>query len=392
MLANARVLGYVFNPLTVYWCHRPDGELECVVAEVHNTYRERHCYLLRPDAAGRAETAKEFYVSPFLTVAGDYRMALPVPDRAAAPVDHAAPARRHRAGGHRGRHPAPGHPGHAGPDAAATPAGAAAHLRPDPPPRHRAVAAPAARRPPAQARPAGGRPVSTEPISAVRRSNKHFVPRPNEGVWPGLATPPSSPARARVAETLFTRAVRSLPVRVVFPGRATARRRRADLAGHADRPPGRVLPPARRQLEDRVRRVVHGRRLDLHPARRPAHPVRGPAVHADLADPAAGLPALRGGPPAARGGEHRRGLAGEHPAPLRPVQRAVRAVPGRDDVLLVGLVRARQRRPGRRPAPQDRRHPRPGRRAGPASTSWRSAPAGAGWPPGPRSAAPGSPR
>jgi hypothetical protein len=34
MLTQARVLGYVFNPLTVYWCHRPD----CVVAEVHNTY------------------------------------------------------------------------------------------------------------------------------------------------------------------------------------------------------------------------------------------------------------------------------------------------------------------------------------------------------------------
>jgi uncharacterized protein len=70
MLAHARVLGHVVNPLTVYWCHRPDGQLECVVAEVHNTYRERHCYLLRPDAAGRAETAEGFYVSPFLAVNG----------------------------------------------------------------------------------------------------------------------------------------------------------------------------------------------------------------------------------------------------------------------------------------------------------------------------------
>jgi uncharacterized protein len=80
MLANARVLGYVFNPLTVYWCHRADGELACVVAEVHNTYGERHCYLLRTDAGGRAETDKAFYVSPFLTVDGQYRMVLPVPD------------------------------------------------------------------------------------------------------------------------------------------------------------------------------------------------------------------------------------------------------------------------------------------------------------------------
>jgi DUF1365 family protein len=79
MLANARTFGYVFNPLTVYWCHRPDGVLACVVAEVHNTYGERHCYLLRPDGAGRDEVDKQFYVSPFLTVAGRYRMSVPPP-------------------------------------------------------------------------------------------------------------------------------------------------------------------------------------------------------------------------------------------------------------------------------------------------------------------------
>lgn len=80
MLANARSLGHVFNPLSVYWCHRADGALECVVAEVHNTYGERHCYLLRTDDAGRARTPKEFYVSPFLTVEGEYRMLLREPD------------------------------------------------------------------------------------------------------------------------------------------------------------------------------------------------------------------------------------------------------------------------------------------------------------------------
>jgi DUF1365 family protein len=73
MLANARSLGHVFNPLTVYWCYR-DSELACVVAEVHNTYRERHCYLLFPDEAGRARADKEFYVSPFLDVGGEYLM------------------------------------------------------------------------------------------------------------------------------------------------------------------------------------------------------------------------------------------------------------------------------------------------------------------------------
>lgn len=80
MLAHARVLGYVFNPITVYWCHQPDGALECVVAEVHNTYGERHCYLLRPDADGVSEVDKEFYVSPFLPDNGYYRMRLNQPD------------------------------------------------------------------------------------------------------------------------------------------------------------------------------------------------------------------------------------------------------------------------------------------------------------------------
>jgi uncharacterized protein len=79
MLTNARVFGHVFNPITVYWCHDPDDEPVCVVAEVHNTYGERHCYLLRPDPAGRAETDKAFYVSPFLTVEGRYVMRLARP-------------------------------------------------------------------------------------------------------------------------------------------------------------------------------------------------------------------------------------------------------------------------------------------------------------------------
>lgn len=77
MLTNARVLGYVFNPLTVYWCHDGTGALRCVVAEVHNTYGGRHRYLV-PDA--NAVVGKEFYVSPFNPVAGRYRLRLPVPD------------------------------------------------------------------------------------------------------------------------------------------------------------------------------------------------------------------------------------------------------------------------------------------------------------------------
>ncbi|MFC8827878.1 DUF1365 domain-containing protein [Streptomyces sp. NPDC057137] len=85
MLAHARVLGHVFNPLTLYWCHAPGGEPLCVVAEVHNTYGERHCYLLRSGdecADGEENTFwvdKELYVSPFFPVDGGYRMRLPEP-------------------------------------------------------------------------------------------------------------------------------------------------------------------------------------------------------------------------------------------------------------------------------------------------------------------------
>ncbi|WP_344030306.1 cyclopropane-fatty-acyl-phospholipid synthase family protein [Pseudonocardia kongjuensis] len=59
------------------------------------------------------------------------------------------------------------------------------------------------------------------PVTGPARNGRrraHAVPRPNEGVWPGLATPPSAPVKARIAESLFRNAVRSLPVRVVLPG------------------------------------------------------------------------------------------------------------------------------------------------------------------------------
>ena len=79
MLASARVFGHVFNPLSLFWCHGPAGELRCVVAEVHNTYGERHCYLLETDGSGRASVPKAFYVSPFNDVDGRYRMKLPAP-------------------------------------------------------------------------------------------------------------------------------------------------------------------------------------------------------------------------------------------------------------------------------------------------------------------------
>jgi DUF1365 family protein len=78
MLTAARSLGHVFNPLTVYWCLEPDGAARYVVAEVHNTYGARHCYLLEPKN-DRSEVDKRFYVSPFFAIEGGYRMTVPVP-------------------------------------------------------------------------------------------------------------------------------------------------------------------------------------------------------------------------------------------------------------------------------------------------------------------------
>ena len=72
VLANARSLGYVFDPLTTYFCFDAAGRLEGVVAEVHNTYGERHCYPLAVAGGATAQVDKEFYVSPFFTVDGRY--------------------------------------------------------------------------------------------------------------------------------------------------------------------------------------------------------------------------------------------------------------------------------------------------------------------------------
>ena len=79
-----RVLGYVFNPLSIFYCHRPSGELAAVVLEVNNTFGERHIYLIEaePDAGDqvvRRGCAKTFFVSPFMgmEMSYDFRLAAP---------------------------------------------------------------------------------------------------------------------------------------------------------------------------------------------------------------------------------------------------------------------------------------------------------------------------
>jgi DUF1365 family protein len=73
VLCYPRILGYVFNPLSVWFCDDADGSLKAIIYEVHNTYDERHAYVVPVSGAARAPKlvrhgcAKNFYVSPFLS-------------------------------------------------------------------------------------------------------------------------------------------------------------------------------------------------------------------------------------------------------------------------------------------------------------------------------------
>lgn len=79
LAAQPRALGFCFNPISVWWCLDADGGLAVTVVEVHNTYGERHAYLVRPDAVGQAVVDKAMYVSPFHGVDGSYEVAVPLP-------------------------------------------------------------------------------------------------------------------------------------------------------------------------------------------------------------------------------------------------------------------------------------------------------------------------
>lgn len=75
-LCLPRMLGYVFNPLTIYFCHGADGGLAATIYEVSNTFGERHCYVMPvadSDAAVVTQVCdKAFFVSPFMDINGRY--------------------------------------------------------------------------------------------------------------------------------------------------------------------------------------------------------------------------------------------------------------------------------------------------------------------------------
>jgi DUF1365 family protein len=73
-----RVFGFVFNPVSFWFCHHSSGDLRAIIAEVNNTFGERHCYLIANENGsplhwGQEHTApKSFHVSPFFDVKGHY--------------------------------------------------------------------------------------------------------------------------------------------------------------------------------------------------------------------------------------------------------------------------------------------------------------------------------
>lgn len=82
MLAYPRLLGFAFNPITVYFCEDATGQTVFLAYEVSNTFGEHHFYQAAVNADGpeiRHEAKKAFFVSPFNTLEGNYRFSIRPP-------------------------------------------------------------------------------------------------------------------------------------------------------------------------------------------------------------------------------------------------------------------------------------------------------------------------
>lgn len=93
VLCYPRIFGYVFNPLTVYFCYGRDDALVAILYEVCNTFGERRTYVI-PAVAGivpvRQTCAKELYVSPFVPMDCTYDFSIDPPgDTVAVRIDEA---------------------------------------------------------------------------------------------------------------------------------------------------------------------------------------------------------------------------------------------------------------------------------------------------------------
>ncbi|GJL93600.1 MAG: DUF1365 domain-containing protein [Hyphococcus sp.] len=89
LLCYPRMLGYAFNPLSVYYCYNKDDELAAMIYEVSSTFGERHAYLI-PVEKNRANGSKNpirqiaqkrLHVSPFIDMDMDYTFDVTLPDK-----------------------------------------------------------------------------------------------------------------------------------------------------------------------------------------------------------------------------------------------------------------------------------------------------------------------
>lgn len=96
LLCMPRLLGFVFNPISVYYCYDRQGELKVLLYEVHNTFGQRHTYLIPVDTkAGEPleqRCLKAFYVSPFMDMDIAYRFRVQPPEERVALVIESADA------------------------------------------------------------------------------------------------------------------------------------------------------------------------------------------------------------------------------------------------------------------------------------------------------------
>ncbi|WP_293000440.1 DUF1365 domain-containing protein [Nevskia sp.] len=93
LLAFPRLFGFAFNPISMWYCEHRDGTLRAVIAEVRNTFGEKHCYLLASDGQPMPyqqpyEKDKCFHVSPFFDLVGRYRFTLEDPGERLRVVIH----------------------------------------------------------------------------------------------------------------------------------------------------------------------------------------------------------------------------------------------------------------------------------------------------------------
>ena len=92
LLCYPRMFGYVFNPLSIYFCYRKSGDLSAIFYQVSNTFHQRHSYLLpienRNGDIVRQSCTKELYVSPFIEMAMTYNFRIKPPGDEIATAIH----------------------------------------------------------------------------------------------------------------------------------------------------------------------------------------------------------------------------------------------------------------------------------------------------------------